>query len=113
MFNDFNADLPEAATKDSSGFQEVIAGVKSSEISFDGLGAYDDMSTIELADYLIAELSLLRFGTAASGDDVYTVEGFLSCWNELEMESHVTYSGSITTTDLIASQRTHGVKFLK
>ena len=37
-----NSDLPEATTKDSNGFQEVIAGVMSGEISFDGLVAYDD-----------------------------------------------------------------------
>ena len=33
-------DLPEATTKDSNGLQEVIAGVISGEISFDGLGRH-------------------------------------------------------------------------
>ena len=37
----FNVDLPEATSKDSSGYQELITGVKSGEISFDGLVAYD------------------------------------------------------------------------
>ena len=100
----FNADLPEATTKDSSGFQEVIAGVKSGEISFDGLVAYDDTANaIELADYLIAGTQLTCiFGTSASGDDVFTVEGFLSSVEmSAEMESPVTYSGSIITTGSI------------
>jgi predicted secreted protein len=100
----FNADLPEATTKDSGGFQEVIAGLKSGEISFDGLVAYDDTANaIELADYLIAGTQLTCvFGTAASGDDVYTVEGFLSSVEmTAEMEAPVSYSGSITTTGSI------------
>ena len=99
-----STDLPEATTKDSSGFQEVIAGVKSGEISFDGLVAYDDSANaIELADYLLAGTQVTAiFGTAVSGDSVYTVEGFLSSVEmSAEMESPVSYSGSITTTGSI------------
>ncbi len=52
-------DLPEATTKDSSGYQEVIAGVKSGEISFEGLVAYDDANNaIEAADFLLARTKL-------------------------------------------------------
>lgn len=97
-------DLPEATTKDSSGFQEVIAGVMSGEISFEGLVAYDDsLNAIEFADYLLARTQLTCvFGTAASGDDVYTAEGFLSSVEmSAEMESPVSYSGSITLTGSI------------
>ena len=100
----FNADLPEATTKDSNGFQEVIAGIKSGEISFDGLVAYDDSANaIELADYLLAGTQVTAvFGTAVSADSVYTVEGFLSSVEiSAEMESPVSYSGSITTTGSI------------
>ena len=97
-------DLPEATTKDSSGFSESIAGVMSGEISFDGLVAYDDTANaIELADYLLARTQLTCvFGTAVTGDDVYTAEGFLSSVEmSAEMESAVTYSGSITLTGAI------------
>jgi len=97
-------DLPEATTKDSSGFQEVIAGVMSGEISFEGLVAYDDSANaIEMADYLLARTQLTCvFGTAESGDDVYTAEGFLSSVEmSAEMESPVSYSGSITLTGSI------------
>ena len=97
-------DLPEATTKDSSGFQEVIAGVMSGEISFEGLVAYDDSANaIEMADYLLARTQLTCvFGTAESGDDVYTAEGFLSSVEmSAEAESPVSYSGSITLTGAI------------
>lgn len=97
-------DLPEATTKDSSGFQEVIAGLMSGEISFEGLVAYDDSANaIELADYLLARTQLTCvFGTAVTGDEVYTAEGFLSSVEmSAEMESPVSYSGSITLTGSI------------
>lgn len=97
-------DLPEATTKDSSGFQEVIAGVMSGEISFDGLVAYDDTANaIELADYLLARTQITCvFGTTVTGDSVYTAEGFLSSVEmSAEMESPVSYSGSITLTGSI------------
>ena len=99
-----NNDLPEATTKDSSGFQEVIAGVMSGELSFDGLVAYDDTANaIELADYLLARTQLTCvFGTTITGDAVYTAEGFLSSVEmSAEMESPVSYSGSITLTGSI------------
>jgi len=99
-----NNDLPEATTKDSSGFQEVIAGVMSGELSFDGLVAYDDTANaIELADYLLARTQLTCvFGTTVTGDAVYTAEGFLSSVEmSAEMESPVSYSGSLTLTGAI------------
>lgn len=99
-----NNDLPEATSKDSNGFQEVIAGVMSGEISFDGLVAYDDTANaIELNDYLLARTQITCvFGTAETGDDIYTAEGFLSSVETTaEMESPVSYSGSITLTGSI------------
>lgn len=97
-------DLPEATTKDSSGFQEVIAGVKSGEISFEGLVAYDDSNNaIEAADFLLARTKLdWSFGTAETGDAYYQGEGFISSIEmSAEMESPVSYSGSITVTGAI------------
>ena len=97
-------DLPEATTKDSNGFQEVIAGVISGEISFDGLVDYSDTANaIEMADYLLARTQITCvFGTSVTGDDVYTAEGFLSSVEQsAEMESPVSYSGSITLTGAI------------
>tara|TARA_B100000963_G_scaffold95429_1_gene82239 strand:+ start:11718 stop:12128 length:411 start_codon:yes stop_codon:yes gene_type:complete len=97
-------DLPEATSKDSSGFQEVIAGVMSGEISFEGLVAYDDASNaVEMADFLLARTQITCvFGTALTSDEIYTAEGFLnSVEMSAESESPVTYSGSITLTGAI------------
>lgn len=97
-------DLPEATTKDSNGFQEVIAGVISGELSFDGLVDYSDTANaIELADFLLARTQITCvFGTAETGDAVYTAEGYLSSVEQsAEMESPVSYSGSITLTGAI------------
>lgn len=99
-------DLPEATTKDSSGFQEVIAGVKSGEISFEGLIAYDDdANPIDFANILIARRAVTwTFGTADAADTVYTGSGFLSSVEmSAEMESPATYSGSITINGAITT----------
>ena len=97
-------DLPEATTKNSNGFQEVIAGVISGELSFDGLVDYSDTANaIELADYLLARTQITCvFGTAVTGDAIFTAEGYLSSVEQsAEMESPVSYSGSITLTGAI------------
>ena len=99
-------DLPEATTKDSNGFQEVIAGVKSGEISFEGLIAYDDNANpVDFADILIARRAVTwTFGTADAADTVYTGSGFLSSVEmSAEMESPATYSGSITINGAITT----------
>tara|TARA_R100000231_G_scaffold15402_3_gene16393 strand:- start:15798 stop:16220 length:423 start_codon:yes stop_codon:yes gene_type:complete len=101
-----SADLPDATSKDSSGFNEVIAGTRTGEISFEGLVAYDDANNaIEAADYLIARTKLFwTFGTTASGDKIYKGSGFLSSVEmSAEMESPVTFSGSITVTGAITT----------
>ena len=98
-------DTPEATTKDSSGFQEVIAGVKSGEISFEGLIAYDDdAKPVDFADILLARRAVSwSFGTAETGDAVYSGSGFLSSVEmSAEMESPATYSGSITVNGAIS-----------
>ncbi len=100
-----SADLPDATTKNSSGYNEVIAGTRTGEISFEGLVAYDDSNNaIEAADYLLARTKVYwTFGTSVSGDDVYSGAGFLnSVEMSAEMESPVSFSGSITVTGAIA-----------
>ena len=97
-------DLPEATTKDSSGYAEHIAGVISGELSFEGLVAYDDSNNaIQAADYLLARTKVYwSFGTAETGDAVYNGAGYLnSVEMSGEMESPVSYSGSITITGSI------------
>tara|TARA_R110000822_G_scaffold217909_3_gene352352 strand:- start:1048 stop:1455 length:408 start_codon:yes stop_codon:yes gene_type:complete len=97
-------DTPEATTKDSAGFSEYIGGVKGGEISFEGLVAYDDTANvIQMNDYLLARTKLTCiFGTTEAGDVIYTAEAFLSSVEmSAEMESSVTYSGSLTITGAI------------
>ena len=97
-------DTPEATTKDSAGFSEYIGGVKGGEISFEGLVAYvDTANVIEMNDSLLARTQLTCiFGTTEAGDAIYTAEAFLSSVEmSAEMESAVTYSGSLTITGAI------------
>ena len=99
-------DAPEATTKDSGGFQEVIAGVKSGEISFDGLVAYDTVSGIQIgdvADDLLAGTEVTwEFSTEVTGDNKYTGSGYISSVEiTAEAESPVSYSGTIITTGSI------------
>ena len=97
-------DLPEATTKDSNGYAEHIAGVISGEISFDGLVAYDDTTNaIQLNDFINSRTQITCvFGTTVTGDAIYTAEGFLNnVETTAEMESPVSFSGSITLTGSI------------
>lgn len=101
-----SVDTPEATTKDSGGFQELIAGVKSGEISFEGLVAYDSGSGVQIGDIsdeLIAGTKVTwEFSTDVSGDDKYSGEGFLTSIEiTADMESPVSYSGTIATTGTI------------
>jgi len=101
-----STDLPDATTKDSAGFSEIIVGTKSGEISFDGLVDYTDTANAkEFADYLLAGTQLTCvFGTATSGEKIFTAEGYLSSVEiSAEMESPVSYSGSITLTGAITA----------
>ena len=101
----FTNDMADATTKDSSGFSEVIPAVRSAEISFDGLIDYTDGSSggAEIAHKLLTRQKCdFTFGTAATGDTVYSGEGFISsCEISGSMEEAVTYSGTITVTGAI------------
>lgn len=101
-------DLPEATTKDSSGYQEVISGLRSAEISFEGLIDYTDagnsLKNVDGIASLITGRNKIdwSFGTGTSGDTVFTGEGFIASLEQsAEMESAATYSGTITVTGSI------------
>lgn len=101
-----SADTPEATTKDSGGFQDLIVGVKSGEISFEGLVAYDAGSGSQIGDIsdeLISGAEVTwEFSTDVSGDDKYSGTGFISSIEiTADMESPVSYSGTIVTTGTI------------
>lgn len=97
-------DMADATTKDSNGWSESLAGLKSGEISFDGLVDYSDANNAEqLLDLLIARTQITCvFGTATTGDSIYTAEGFIASLEQTaEMEAAVTFSGTITLTGAI------------
>jgi predicted secreted protein len=99
-------DLPEATTKDSNGFAEHIAGLRSGEISFEGLVSYTDTQNFkELSELMLNRTKIdWSLATATSGDQILTGEAFLSSIEiASEMESPVTYSGSMTVTGAITS----------
>ena len=99
-------DLPEATTKDSSGYAEYISGVRGGTISFEGLVAYDDSANAEeIIGYVTSRNKVdWSFGTAETGDTVYEGEGFISSIEvSAEMESPVSFSGEITITGAISS----------
>lgn len=100
----FTNDMADATTKDSSGFSEVIPAVRSAEISFDGLVDYTDGNGGgEIAHKLLTRQKCdFTFGTAATGDTIYSGEGYVSsCEISGTMEEAVTYSGTITVTGAI------------
>lgn len=100
----FTNDMADATTKDSSGYSEVIPAVRSAEISFDGLVDYTDGNGGgEIAHKLLTRQKCdFTFGTAATGDTIYSGEGYVSsCEISGTMEEAVTYSGTITVTGAI------------
>ena len=106
----FSMDTPEATSKDSGGYQEVIAGVRSGEVSFDGLVAYDDTFGIDqFIDYMIGSTNgrsslHVSWGTATTGDKYYTAECYVSSIEYSgESVSPVTYSGSLVITGSITT----------
>ncbi len=99
-------DGPEATSKDSAGYQEVIGGLRSGEISFEGLVDYTDTTNVPAMATLMENRSKIdwSFGTTTSGDTVFSGEGFItSIETSGEMESAVTYSGTIVTTGTITT----------
>lgn len=99
-------DAPEATSKDSAGYQEVIAGLRSGEISFEGLVDYTDSQNVPEMATLMENRSKIdwSFGTTTTGDTVFSGEGFITSIETTgEMESAVTYSGTIVTTGSITT----------
>jgi hypothetical protein len=99
-------DIADATTKDSAGWSEGISGLRSGEISFDGLVDYSDSNSVIDLIALITNRTQVTcvFGTAATGDTIYTAEGFIASIEQTgEMEAAVTFSGSITLTGAIVA----------
>ena len=97
----YSLDTPDATSKDSSGYREVIAGVRSLDMSFDGFVAYDDPTSIEELMVFINNRTKVncKFATALTGDVVYSCDGFLTSIDyTADSESPVTYSGTFSSS---------------
>ena len=101
----YSLDTPDATSKDSSGYREVIAGVRSLDMSFDGFVAYDDPTSIEELMVFINNRTKVncKFATAITGDVVYSCDGFLTSIDyTADSESPVTYSGTFSSTGSVS-----------
>ena len=75
-------DLPESTSKDSSGFQEVISGLRSGEISFEGLVDYTDTLNHDEIFTMVSNRSKVdfTFGTIITGDAVLSIINGMLCF---------------------------------
>lgn len=103
-----NADLPDATTKDSSGWAENIHGLRSFSVSGDGLVDYSDDGTttqgaVSIRDLILDRTSVtLYWGTETTGDTIYTASAKCASIEETaEMESPVSYSFEFTGSGAI------------
>ena len=72
------ADLPESTTKNSNGFQEVIAGIRNAQLSGAGLIRYGDpLNYEELADYVLTKTKV-DFYVATGTGYAFKGDGFIS-----------------------------------
>ena len=100
----FALDTPDATSKDSGGYREVIAGVRSLDFSFDGFVAYDDTVDVDtLLGYINGRTQIYcKFGTAVTGDSVYSCAGFLTSIDySADSEQPVTYSGTFVSSGTV------------
>jgi predicted secreted protein len=102
----FNNDLRDVTTKDSGGFQENIAGLKSFELSSDAL--QDVNADLEFKEFYddINEGNevIVRFAERATGgtDVKWEGNGYISSLSmDASVEENVTYSVAITGTSSV------------
>jgi predicted secreted protein len=96
-----NVDLPDATNKESNGFQEVIAGVKSGTISCDCLTDYSDsLSFSQLSEMVITkEKAVFYFKDIANNKFLLRGEGFVQSVDETaEFENATSFNLEINLT---------------
>jgi predicted secreted protein len=96
-----NVDLPDATNKESNGFQEVIAGVKSGTISCDCLTDYSDsLSFSQLSEMVITkEKAVFYFKDIANNKFLLRGEGFVQSVDETaEFEKATSFNLEINLT---------------
>lgn len=103
-----NVDLPSATNKESDGFQEVIAGVKSGTISCDCLTDYSDsLNFSQLSEMIITkEKAVFYFKDTVNNKFLLRGEGFVQSVDETAVFENATsfnveinLTGVFTITD--------------
>jgi predicted secreted protein len=100
---ELSVDLPDATTKDSAGWSEFFAGVRSFTLSTDGLVDYAtsaNVETDELVALLIARSAVaVEFSTSTAGDMKLAGNAFISSISQTaDMESPSGFSVSFQGT---------------
>lgn len=107
-----SADLPDATTKQSGGWAEEIAGLRSWSLTTDGLATVEPTGTNFVVGDIFSALTgrtavTVKFTTATGstvivGDLVWSGSAFVESLDiTADMESPVTYSASFTGTGVL------------
>ena len=104
---EMSVDLPDATTKDSAGWSEFFAGVRSWTLSSDGLVDYATaagVETDELVALLIARSPVaITFATATAGDMVLSGNAYITSISQTaDMESPSGFSVSFQGTGTLS-----------
>jgi hypothetical protein len=99
-----NLDLPDASTKASGGWSEVIPGVRSGSLDCEGLTNYSDSLTFnELADMIITrQKAVFYFKDTVNPKLIVRGDGFIESVDETaESENITTFNLKINLTGVI------------
>jgi predicted secreted protein len=104
---EMSVDMPDATTKDSAGWAEFFAGVRSWTLSTDGLIDYassGSVETDELVALLIARNPVaVTFSTSTAGDMVLSGNAYITSISQTaDMESPSGYSVSFQGTGTLS-----------
>ena len=100
-----NMDTIDITTKDSAGYRELLAGLRSGSMSCNGLIDYQSSNedTVDLVTAWTNRTSLtLKFSNEITGDQSYTASGFLTSLEQSGgTEDTATYSASFELTGVV------------
>jgi len=100
-----NMDTIDITTKDSAGYRELLAGLRSGSMSCNGLIDYQgtNTDTVDLVSAWTNRTSLtLKFSNELTGDQSYTASGFLTSLEQSGgTEDTATYSASFELTGVV------------
>ena len=109
-----NVDLPDATSKDSLGFKEVIAGIRSGSISVAGLVDYSDTVNFDqLASMVLTkEVNEWVFTQEAFEGITLTGKGYINNVEQVgDMENLVSYDLEITLINPFTVQDDSGDRY--